>query len=729
LKRFLGGLLGLAVLAAASAWGGHELSFYPSYYPQEIRVESHAPAAAAALLEKNALHAYVGADPFAGASGPAHVKSVESLAGYLVIRFDTGAPAWREPAARCAAARALAPAAVRDHAGYVLHPYPVTPYHGDYLQHADLAEAAQSAPAPGPVIPTAGVRVETIAIDDLLAGQATAVGGWLGPPWLKEGWFHAYRLLAGTLSDPAAGPAVEDLFRRLTTGAADGTVERLNLERALVSRLTAGCERVVAGYVTRRERYTADFSDGIENVAADSQAGLGSEIFLRTAKLKDFPWNGWLRLGVPGRPTAAWNPIAGFTDPAGRLLWRALGDPAFFPAPGSASWIGNRVTLVSVSPVSEVPRDALLPEPGTGIPREIGRPGAPAAVRVLYRVLGSKFHDGTTMTVADTLHALGFAYRWGSPGGPLHDPAVEAGTARLRGWLAGFKVLRVDTLEREFGEVKFSSPVQTIEVYGRYRLGDDQQTASLGPPWSPIPWTVLELAEMAVRGKFAAFSADEARRLGVPWLDLARDPKVTSFLARMLTSFVAGGPVPLDLAGRVTPAEQRERWSALHEFFKQHKHLLVTSGPYQLKSWSSDAVVLDVFRDFSYPIGVGSYDRYPIPLRAYVTKTEVHGDRLEVQADVDVIQKFQREYAVAREPLRSQPAPVDVRDVPVCRFVVVAADGAVVATGTAPPAGQGVYAVSLAALPRPGRYTALLAFSVRDNVVGAEVRAVTVDGS
>jgi hypothetical protein len=38
-----------------------------------------------------------------------------------------------------------------------------------------------------------------------------------------------------------------------------------------------------------------------------------------------------------------------------------------------------------------------------------------------------------------------------------------------------------------------------------------------------------------------------------------------------------------------------------------------------------------------------------------------------------------------------------------------------------------VYAVDLRALPRPGRYTVLVACYVRDNAVGVEVRALPVE--
>src|SRR5215470_7058173 len=203
----------------------------------------------------------------------------------------------------------------------------------------------------------------------------------------------------------APGPAkrsVEDLYARLTTGAASSLAERIELERRLVSGLAAGCERVVAGYAVRRERFDSEFSEGVENVARDSQAGFDSSIFVRTVKLKDFPWNGWLRLGIATKPAAAWNPIGGFSDPAGRLAWAALADAAMFPSPYGGSWIDNRVvptvTTDAASPMA-VPDDALVPEPGTGAFRAVGK-GKTAPVKITYRLHASAFHDNTRMTAA-----------------------------------------------------------------------------------------------------------------------------------------------------------------------------------------------------------------------------------------------------------------------------------------------------------------------------------------
>jgi hypothetical protein len=756
-------LLAWCVLAAPAVEAGHELSFYPSYYPQEIRVETLAPGAAAAGLARGTLHAYVGGDPFGNAAVPADVRAVESLGAYLVATFhagpagDPGAPRWRDPAARCAAVGPLVQGLAGPDAGYVFHPYPVTPYHADYLHHADLADAARArAGTPGGAAGPPSLRIratgplaervagalraapggewdvalETVPLTSFVADHATALGGWLGPPWLKDGWFHAYLLHADALAEPGARQAANETVRRLVTGAYDGTVERLNLERALVGRLTGGCERLVLGYVPRREYVNTEFSAGIENIAADAHAGLNSAIFLRTAKLKDFPWNGWLRLGVPAGAAAAWNPVGGFSDPTGRLIWWALGDPAFFPSPRSGSWIGNRVTAPTVRAEAAiaVPRDARRPEPGTGLWREVGE-GTTARTRIVYRVLASPFHDGTRMTVADTLYGLSFAYRWGAPGTGErrdYDPGVRAAVARLVDWLAGLRVVRVDASEREFGEVKFVTVTQTIEAWGRHALGDPLQTAAVTPPWSPVPWTVLVLMEEAVRRGIGAFSDAEARRLGLPWLDLVRVPKQREALAALVDELARHAHVPAALAGLVTPVEAGERWAALRDFARTRGHFLVTSGPYRLASWASDAVVLEVFRDLSYPLGVGSYDRYPIPLRAYPARVEVRGDRLEIHADVEVVQKFQREYAITREPLRTQPAALDPRDTPVARYVAVGPDGRVLAAGVAPYAGRGVFTVDLGRLPPPGPDRVLVALSVRDNYLQPEVRIVPV---
>jgi hypothetical protein len=73
------------------ALAGHELPFYPSFYPQEIKIDSMEPAAAAPLIAKSAVQAYVGGDPFAGRKLPADLAAVESLGGFLMVTLNPAA--------------------------------------------------------------------------------------------------------------------------------------------------------------------------------------------------------------------------------------------------------------------------------------------------------------------------------------------------------------------------------------------------------------------------------------------------------------------------------------------------------------------------------------------------------------------------------------------------------------------------------------------------------------
>ena len=271
---------------------------------------------------------------------------------------------------------------------------------------------------------------------------------------------------------------------------------------------------MVVGYTVRREYFNrSHYSEGLENIAYDSQAGLNSPIFLRTVKLKDFLWNGWLRLGVAGKMGAAWNPVGGFGDAAGRIIWAAVGDPAQLPHPYNSEWIANRVTTTPVAleppPAGtvEVPVTALNPEPGTGMLRPAGE-GKTAKARILYRVLLSSFHDGTSMGVADILYAYSFAYRWGvrSPrSGADYDPLVDTSTALLREWLVGIRPLQTEQEIKPSSETKYAFQVQPIEVYLKRKLADFTQMAAVAPPWSTLPWHVIALMEEAVKRHLAAF--------------------------------------------------------------------------------------------------------------------------------------------------------------------------------------------------------------------------------
>src|SRR5262249_26194871 len=128
---------------------------------------------------------------------------------------------------------------------------------------------------------------------------------------------------------------------------------------------------------------------------------------------------------------------------------------------------------------------------------------------------------------------------------------------------------------------------------------------------------------------------------------------------------------------------------------RDHGHFLVTNGPYSLKAWSDDTATLAVFRNLSYPLGVGTYDVYAIPRRGYVTKVERVKGGLRLEADVEMVIKFMRDYRIDRQPLRSLDAVARRRSAPECRYVVLDSEETVALAGVAYPTDDLAFQIGL----------------------------------
>ena len=642
------------ILAAALALGGaaragHEFPFYPSFYPQEITVEALDARTAAQRLSKGTLHAYVGAElPDAERTGVA-----SSLGGYVVARSESGGcPEMR-------AMKALLPKEA------VWHPYPVTPFHADYLYHADLPEIAK--PAGG------RARVEVVDLNVLMARASRPI---------RQGWFHAYLLLADSVGREVRAK-VDSTVQRVIRGEYRSLAERIELERNLVALLQSGCERVVLGYTVRRERYGADYSQGVENVGYDALEGLASPMFPRTVKLRDFPWNGWLNLAVPKPPASAWNPVAGgFGDPFGRLVWSAVSDPAFLPAPHGAGWIENRVSA-DVQSNEEVPRDALF-SGGRG----------KANLKITYRVRSSAFHDGTSMGFADVVYAYALAK-------PEH--------------LKGVRLLRVETQTLAFGEDKLSYEVPVIEVYldgaGGAAPGD---AATAAPPWTTLPWHLLALYDEAARRGY----------LKLADFDPVRDAALVRRLAELARELAERGQVPRILTPYVNAQQAKERYARLREFHAAHGHWLVTNGPYLLGRWDGAKAVLNVFRDPTYPKGLGSFNAYAVPLKAHVTRVERRGEGAVVHTETEWLERLGRDTRIVRgsfaQRLAERMAGAGAPPAPVCRYVLVRPDGGIAAAGEVRAGSNGVCQLGLA----KGSSRLMVTAVLEDNAANVPIKIV-----
>jgi hypothetical protein len=374
-----------------------------------------------------------------------------------------------------------------------------------------------------------------------------------------------------------------------------------------------------------------------------------------------------------------------------------------------------------------VPSDAVLPEPGSGRLRPVGE-GKIAKQKLTYRAMGSAFHDGTRTSATDLVYAYMFAYRWGAGGVSAEarpDPMVEAATRVMREHLLGVRVVGTDNTSKSFriGDFEVVRELFVVEVYTSTPPIDAEQDAAVAPPWSTLPWHVLVLMEEAVQRGWAAFSHAEAQRRGVEWLDLVRSEGMNQRLAALVAAFERDGHRPDRLASLVGVEDARKRWAALGAFYKEHGHFLVTNGPYRLKRWSSDSVMLEAFRDLTYPLGVGSFDAYAIPRRGFITKVERDTERIKLSGDIELVRKYQRSYDIVRQPLQSVAADVLKRAAPECRYTVLDGEGRVILAGQVTLADAG-FLIDLSGKLAPGRFTLLAEIIVNGNAMNAEIRQI-----
>jgi hypothetical protein len=129
-------------------------------------------------------------------------------------------------------------------------------------------------------------------------------------------------------------------------------------------------------------------------------------------------------------------------------------------------------------------------------------------------------------------------------------------------------------------------------------------------------------------------------------------------------------------------------------------------------------------RDPRYPLGVGSYDSYAIPRRAFVAKAEPGADGLVLAVEIDTIDRIMRDYKIVRRPLREAVASFGRKSIPQCDFVAVDGNGRVALAGQGRYRDDGAMLIDLKGKLTPGSYTVSVALYPNGNAVNAEIRHI-----
>jgi len=150
-------------------------------------------------------------------------------------------------------------------------------------------------------------------------------------------------------------------------------------------------------------------------------------------------------------------------------------------------------------------------------------------------------------------------------------------------------------------------------------------------------------------------------------------------------------------------------------FTEKSGHFLVANGPYRLKEWTPDSVVLEAVREITYPLGFGTFDRFVNPPTAVIKTATRDMGGITVRADAELIVKMGRDYRLVKEPLLRTTARGTQGLLVVSRYLLIGPDGTVLKIDKMQWNEDGRFTIALPERLPPGQYTVVLAVYLDGN--------------
>lgn len=286
-----------------------------------------------------------------------------------------------------------------------------------------------------------------------------------------------------------------------------------------------------------------------------------------------------------------------------------------------------------------------------------------------------KWHDGSPISVGDFVMSMIQGFDPGKENSALYDPSLAIS---INAGLESFKGYRIT-----------STDPLTIESYNDTYFSDAE--LNITPIWPLSPyglsgensWPVLAISNLAEAAGELAYSRSKAAAAEIENTSWVGGPSL-EILARFLDQAAGESYIPFEptLGQYITQEEAAERYSNLQNWYEEHGHFWVGTGPYYLDRvfTTEKSLVLRNFEDFP-----DTADRWAQFSEPRLATTVVDGPgQVQVGSEqvFDVIVNF-----------KDQPYPQS--DMQGVRYILYDATGAVVNVGDAEAVGDGLYQVTL----------------------------------
>ncbi|WP_431064047.1 ABC transporter substrate-binding protein [Methylotuvimicrobium sp.] len=430
-------------------------------------------------------------------------------------------------------------------------------------------------------------------------------------------------------------------------------------------------------------------------LAVDLAGGVSASALWPYTLRFDDQVGGNMVIGSPGLLTEPWNPVAGSNWIFDQKIIRALQDPPLLPDPFTGLYWPQHIQSADVTVQYGVPliishdwltihRAETINVPGNAwidwnshdmrfiTVAEKYPDGLEARGRIRIRYKDDywqrRWHDGTTLSLADLLLPWILSFERADPNSPLYDSAHVPNFESFQGHFRGWRIVSKQPL--------------IIDIYSDQIHPDAEVTVADKSP-SVLPWHTLALGILAEQNERLAFSSHKADHLQIDWLSLVSGPSLP-IMQQLLESARLEGFIPFTslLKHYLSPDEVETRYKALSDWYAERGHFWIGNGPFYLHSVHPLEGSIVLRRNEDFPDPADKWLRFAQPEIPEL----VMGGPILVKAGQPATFDLQVTF-------QGKPYPQDAIDEVI--FLLFDGDGKLSLKGKAEPSENGIWRVTL----------------------------------
>ena len=394
---------------------------------------------------------------------------------------------------------------------------------------------------------------------------------------------------------------IDDLTQKLVFNNFTSETERNHLLQQAES---VGLQEAVRLFFARSfDPYIS--SSKISGLINDYSAGIANKLSLINA-IKQDTNNSTLNIGMKEVYQGAWNNVKGCADFYCRIIYSLIADTPTISNPYSGDPEPSRnqwTHLVSKGPTDRVivPADAITWNPHNQSWDKNKNQSNSALSKVTMQPLFSKWHNGEIMDKYDLMYSYYFPFEW-STDTKNADKTFDA----------EYSSLVFPTLSLIKG-IKFYDN-STFDTYVDLWHYDKKLVPSYGTLWPSEPWEITAATERLVAVNKLAYSKSDANIKQIDQLSLNL-PVQSELIKQELIKMSNEKYIPNALKGLVNLEYALERYRSSIDWINTHHNAVIGNGPYYLQTFNptGGVVILNAFRDNTYPFKTGAYSDFKNP--------------------------------------------------------------------------------------------------------------------